>query len=119
MPFQQAIVVEPEPLIGLLSTVMAPRFCEFVLELKKLPSKYSLPSSEDWSRWIQIDRFLDERFAGNRSFKVIIRTSRPHDRVLFQRQAKCGFPLLAKRKCVHFEVSDDIGVRLFFYPILP
>lgn len=111
MPTQQAIIVEPDALIRLLSTIMSPIFCEFVLDLKlevnELPTYYTLPPSEDWSRWVQIDKFLEDRFAKNGPFKVIVRTNKPHNRVIFQSQIRRGFPLLARRKCVHSEIFDE------------
>ena len=104
MEFRYATAAEENFLIALLSTIKSQFFCEFVLELEKLPSLFD--PLVDWDHWVDIDEFLEGRFASRGDFKFVIRTAEPYDRATFRRHAKLGFPLLVGRKCLHFEMSN-------------
>jgi hypothetical protein len=94
--------------LSALSTITSLVFCEFILELGKLPSQFSLPSSEHWGNWSEVDRLFENQFAGRGDFRVTIRTGKLYDRETFQAHAKENFPLLARRGCIRFETSHSI-----------
>ena len=94
--------------IGALSTIRSPNFCEFVLELGKLPSEFSRSPAEHWGYWGNIDRFFDERWAERGDFKLIIRTGKLYDRETFEAHAKETFPLSTRRGILRFETSYSI-----------
>jgi hypothetical protein len=104
----RVFVLELDVLIGVLSTISSPTFCEFVLELILFPAHFDETSSENWGRWEKVDEFLHGRFAQRGDFKVIIRTGEIHDWETFQRHMKEGFPLSARRGCIHFETSRSL-----------
>lgn len=90
-----------------LSSITSPSFSEFVLELGILPFPSGL-RFELWDDCDEVDSFLEERFAKNRDFKFIIKTSELHDRGAFERYAKEAFPLLAGTGRLRFEISDSV-----------
>jgi len=94
--------------IGALSTITSPDFCEFVLELGKVPSHFVQPSSEHWGYWGNIDRFFEERWTKREDFRLIIRTGKLYDRKTFEAHAKETFPLSASRGLIRFETSYSI-----------
>lgn len=107
LPFHLATLIKPDVFVGMFSTITSPFFCEFVLELSALPFQFDARSPDDWGRWREIDKFLEDKFSKRGDFKVIIRAAKPHGQAIFQRCVKGGFPLLARRGCVHFEASHD------------
>jgi len=93
---------------GALSTIRSPDFCEFVLELGKVPSRLILPSSEYWGYWGKVDRFFEEWWTKHQDFRLVIRTGKLYDRETFETHAKETFPLSARRGFVRFETSYSI-----------
>ena len=94
--------------VGALSTITSPIFCELVLELdgRSCRSNRSYPGL--WHCWGEIDKFLEERFAEQGDFRVVIRTGKLYNRGAFQAHVKEGFPFLAKRGQIGFETSHLI-----------
>ena len=86
-------------------TITSPVFRELVLELGRLLFYFY---AMYWGYWGEIDKFLDERYAKNGNFRLIIRTGNLDAPSAFQTSAKEGFPLLASRGCIHFESSHMI-----------
>lgn len=106
--FPRVSILSSDLTFEALSTITSLVFCEFVLELGKLPSLFSRPSSEHWGDWEEIDRLLEERFAKRKNFRLIIKTGKLYDRETFQAHARESFPLLARRGCIRFETSHSI-----------
>ena len=91
------------PLVRMLSTIVSPAFCEFVLELggsSPLPGRESM---EKWGPWRDFDNLVEDNFATNRDFRFIIKTSEPPDWEELRKRAEQGFPLLAGRGCIYLE----------------
>ena len=89
-----------DPLFEMLSTIMSPEFCEFVLEFGSFNSP-EICSMEGWDLWRDFDNLFEERFARNRDyFRLIIKSSMPSDWEDLRRKAEWGFPLLADRGCI-------------------
>lgn len=103
MPFYLATIIKPEVLVRMFSSIKSPFFCEFVLELIALPPQFGARSLDEWGRWKEVDKFLDEKFCRRGRFRVIIRTDKPYGQAICERYAKGGFPLLVGRGCIHFE----------------
>ena len=108
MLFYQASHLALESLVGVISTITSPFFCQFVLELSQLPSHFHGPSYTRWDRWKEIDTFLDNQFAGREDFKLIIRTGEVPYQEAFQERTRGTFSSLASRGCVHFETSPSL-----------
>lgn len=109
MAFPHLSILSPTLGLRALSTITSPVFCEFVLELGKLPSQFSRPSFEHWGHWQDgIDKLFEKRFAERGDFRLIIRTGKLYDREMFQAHARESFPLLARRDCIRFETSHSI-----------
>ena len=94
------------PLCALLSTVVSPIFCEFVFEFCGSGPPLARRPRESWGLRRDFDSLLEEKFARNRDFRLIIRTSELSDRQDLQRQAERAFPLLASRGCIYLETYD-------------
>ena len=109
MPFRQAMTIEPYILLQTLSSIASPVFREFVIELPKLLSQFEDQTLQDWGHWVGIDKYLEGRFSRHRDFRLTIRTDKPYDQATFQRYARIGFPLMARRRCLHFERLRDRG----------
>ena len=82
-------------------TITYTALSEFVIVLGRFHDRLE---SMDWSRWDEIDRFLRERFAKRGDFKLIIKAGNLHVLDSYRRHVQEGFPLLASRGCIHFEV---------------
>lgn len=90
-------------LLEALSTITSSTLSEFVLEARGRPPDFIRPFSTHWQRWESIDAFLEERFAQRRDFKVIIKTGElKYDQEASRTSIRRGFPLLARRGCIHF-----------------
>ena len=87
------------PLFEILSTIMSPEFCEFVLEFGSFNSP-EICSTESWDPWRDFDDLFEERFARHGDFRLIIKSSTPSDWENLRRKAEWGFPLLADRGCI-------------------
>ena len=94
--------------LGALSTIKSPDFCEFVLELGKVPSQFIETPSEYWGYWGNIDRFFEEQWTRREDFRLIIRTGKLYDRETFEAHAEETFPLSASRGFLRFETSYSI-----------
>jgi hypothetical protein len=105
MLFPQISTLNYDLLLGALSTITSPVFCQFALELYGYSSRFGGGNSMVWDGWKKVDRFLEERFASRGEFSFIIRTGKVDDRETFERQTKEVFPLLVERGCAHFEIS--------------
>ena len=105
MPFHQAITIGPKLIHGVLFTITSPAFREFVLELSTLPSWFDASSLDNWG---DTDRLIEERFAKDRDFKLIIRMGKHRGLGDFQRRIRGVFPLLENRGCIHFEISYSV-----------
>ena len=92
-----------ETLVGALSTITSPFFCELVFEVSGLLPRHDAPYSMFWGIWKDIDEFLVDHFAERGHFRLIVRTGEVRDRETFQKRARRSFPLLAERGCVCFE----------------
>lgn len=101
--FPHMFTFERTLLLRALSTIVSPNFCEFALELCKLPPHFKRPSSELWGSWGKIDEFLVGRFSEREGFKVVIRLDNLDDWETFRRHARKSFPLLARKGCIYFE----------------
>ena len=108
IPFPHISVLPHKLTATTVPTIFSLFFCEFVLELGKLPSRFTQSSSKYWGCWADIDSFLAERFAERVDFRVIIRTGKLYDRETFQEHAKERFPLLTRKGWVRFETSYSI-----------
>src|SRR5579872_2342949 len=86
-----------------LPTVVSPAFCELVLEIDGFPSHFESTPSELWGDWGSTDKILKNRFANREDFKMTIRVDKIYDNKRFQGYVKKGFPLLARKGCIHFE----------------
>jgi hypothetical protein len=84
-------------LLGVLSTIKSPAFCELVLELGGYLDE---PSWVYKDHWKEIERYLEERFSDRRDFKIIIRKGGGWRGGGFRRHAREIFPLLARRGCI-------------------
>ena len=96
------------PLLGMLSSIVSPVFCKFVLELggsSPLPERESM---KEWGPWRGFDNLVEEKFARNRGFRFIIRTSEPPDWEELRRRAECCFPVLAGRGCIYLQTSYQV-----------
>jgi hypothetical protein len=91
-----------------ISTITSPVFREIVLEVGGTPSRFDGPSPAYWGRWEEFDRMIEQRFAKNGDFRLIIRTGELQNREAFKEHAKGTFPLLASKGCIHFETSHSI-----------
>ena len=89
--------------LGMLSTIVSPAFCEFVLELGGSSSLPSGESMEEWGPWGGFDNLFENNFARNRDFRLIIRTSEFSDWEELRKLAEQSFPLLAGRGCIYLE----------------
>ena len=97
------------PLLGMLSTIVSPVFCEFVLELGGTAPPPERRSMKTWTLWRDFDNLFEERFARHGDFRlVVIITSEPSDWEDLRRKAEWGFPLLAERGCIYLETSHPI-----------
>ena len=105
MTFPQGFFFDRALFRETLSTITSPVFREFAVELREPPSPRL--ALEYLSRWEEIDKLLEEQFAKHGNFKVIIRMGNPCDQEFFRRHAKEGFPFLARRGCVGFDVSRN------------
>ena len=86
-------------------TIASTTFCELVLVL----GRYSFcPDRMRWNRWAEIDRFLYGRFAEHGDFRLVVKAGNLGVLDSFRRGAHEGFPLLASRGCVHFEICCSI-----------
>ena len=101
-----ATFVDLAPEFPLLLTITSPVFCELVLVVGKFPPRFN---GVRWDLWESIDKFLYERFAKRGGFRLIIRTGECYVQGNFQRHAMEGFPLLASRRCIHFETYHLTG----------
>ena len=72
IPFHQA--VEPNVLIGELSTIKSPAFCEFVLEMIMPKHQGIGPLFDHQEHWSKIIEFFQEQFTPRGGFKVTIKT---------------------------------------------
>lgn len=108
LAFPHMSVIPFKLALGALSTIRSPNFCEFVLELGKVPSQFIQSSSEHWGYWGNIDRFFEERWTEREDFRLIIRTGKLYDRETFEAHAKETFPLSARRGFIRFETSYSI-----------
>lgn len=108
VPFSNVPALPAKLIATTVPTITSLLFCEFVLELGKLPSQFTQSSSKHWGPWGEIDSFFDEKFAERADFKVIIRTGKLYDRKTFQAHAKERFPMLEGRGRIQFETSYSI-----------
>lgn len=86
-----------------VSTIASTTFCEFVLELGKIPHRFGRVFSGRRGYWRVIDRIFEGKFANHEDFRLIVRTGKLFDQETFQRRTRKAFPLLASRGCIHFE----------------
>lgn len=94
----------PQPLLEALSTIRSPTFRELEFEWDQAafnPTSYWRGSPY----YGEIDAFLEERFAKWGNFRLVIRLSGFPDRETIQKRIEEAFPLLARRGCIHSEVS--------------
>ena len=106
--FRQVYILKRDALLALLSSIKSLVFCEFVLELGRLPPHFRGPPLDHWGFWKGIDHLLEEKFARYGSFRFIIRTGRLYDREIFEMHVKEIFPLLTEGGRVQFETSNSI-----------
>jgi hypothetical protein len=106
MWFSYTSTFRSELLLGVLSTITSPPFCELVLELGGHP-RLGKPPSGYQDPWEEIDKYLEERFTDRGDFKILIKKDGLYGRKSFQRHVKESFPLLARRGCIEFEKLHD------------
>ena len=94
---------------GMLSTIISPVFCEFVLELSGSAPPHERRCTEDWDFWRDLDKLFEERFARRGDFRlIIIMIGEPSDWQDLQRLAEWAFPLLTDRGCIYLETSHPV-----------
>ena len=110
MSFRQVPTFALQILPRVISTIMSPVFCEFVLELTRVPPSYPWgPWMLDWGHWRRIDRFLEDQFSECGDFRFVIRTGELGDQeIIFQERTKETFSFLAARGCIRFEISLSV-----------
>ena len=92
--------------LGMLSTIASPVFCEFALEVGgcSYPGPDSRAFMKKWSLWRDFDYLVENKFARNRDFRLIIKTSESSDWEELRKRVERGFPLLAGRGCIYLEL---------------
>ena len=111
MSFRQVSTFALEMLPRVISTITSPAFCEFVLELTRVPSPSYWETSIYWGHWERIDRFLENQFSERGDFRLVIRTGElGYQETSFQARAKETFSLLASRGCIFFEISTLVDI---------
>ena len=109
MSFRQVPTFALDMLLRAIPTITSPVFCEFVLELTRVPPRFPwAPWMLDWGRWERIDRRLGRRFSGRGDFRLVIRTGELGDQeMIFQERTKEAFTVggMAKDE-LNFRAKD-------------
>ena len=106
-PIFRPVMRRPDPALDFppVLTITSTVFCEFVLVLGRDRIR---PDRIPGGRWAEIDRFLYERFAKRGDFRFVIQADDLDVLDSFRRGTQEGFPLLAGRGCIHFEICPLI-----------
>ena len=117
--FFQLAIFDQDALRTILSSITSPTFCELVLEIGRLPSRFRSPPPRHMGNWEDTDQFLEDRFSKCGKFRLIIQTSELDDGEQFQQRTKETFSSLASKGCIHSETSDSIEKSLLLQEYLP
>ena len=109
LEFSRVAILNRDPFLMVLSTIISPVFHELVLELAGHSSHSNRLPSGFWGHWKGIDDLLEEQFAKHGHFMLVVRMGGLDDQKAFQRHVKDTFPFLAGRGCVHFETFHSVG----------